>query len=902
MKNRYPTKSLWIVALFALLAIPFSNAQTILYEENFTTPVTAPGWTWSPDGTASNGQFWNDRPAIFSESGGGALMVNADSIIQSGQPFVEAFYGFTYHFQNFSPTSRYYLKFNQYYRNSHSQSLVEASIGEFLTQPIFNNNDILENVETSHKDVITLDITENILGDSVFIQFLFFGDYYFWIIDDIQIIEDNNSYPPQTVWGNVPGEGDFNGGLHDWTTIGISDPNALWVWESDGKADQGAFAGPFGDQPILSPSLSNGAMVFDSDFYDNGGDDQNLGNGPVPALQISELISPIIDLSGMPASNILLTFNQYFRQQNSVTSVAFSSDGGNNWSPPIMINQNVPPGDATPAYEQLRIPLSGAIPTNQFRIKFTIEADYFFWIIDDVKLGVNTLYPETFPPYIGDSLLTYGIPYDVDCDKGPYVPNQLVVQFSPSATPMYKDSIRNSFGVAHVDTCMCSVVELWHFGQDTAAMGGLSGSGPSVGITEKKASAKSTADVDGVDFNRFVWNELQGAPPPVFTQLQAPPPIPGGPHDVLIAILDTGLDFDHPDLVPLIYRNFQEDIDSLDEDGSCLIDDVVGYNFVKDNNNVQDDHSHGTHLAGIIKNNLEVNNACGNYKLLPIKTHNENGVAELFDIVCGFYYALQQGADVINCSWGWYDNDSDILNNFLDSARNNYNAIAIAAAGNDTIDLQEHPQFPACNAGNNVISVGAIGMSMSGDTLISPFSNFSTDCIDIAAPGEDINSTLPGGTMGLKSGTSMAAPVVAAIAAEVYCAGNIDDYLDIRNCIIDAAVEVEGLNTFVENGNFINFNLPCVITSIEGFPDEVFTLKVFPNPTSGELQLAPDFNLENATIAVRDLLGNTLYAKHGVSIGEGQSRTISLADFVPGIYLVSVQVGQEVRTIKVVKH
>lgn len=187
----------------------------------------------------------------------------------------------------------------------------------------------------------------------------------------------------QTVlWGGAGDpNGEFNGGLNDWTTVAVGDPDGIWVWEADGRADDGAYAGT---TPINSPSVANGAAVFDSDFYDNAGTAGNFGNGVAPAPQWGELISPIIDLSSN--TFISLKFNQYHRNFQSNCYVTYSNDGGTTWVDTIEVNEAIKINTATPANNVKTIPLPGGGGTNNFRFKFMFDANYYFWIIDDVSI------------------------------------------------------------------------------------------------------------------------------------------------------------------------------------------------------------------------------------------------------------------------------------------------------------------------------------------------------------------------------------------------------------------------------------------------------------------------------------------------------------------------------------
>ncbi len=191
----------------------------------------------------------------------------------------------------------------------------------------------------------------------------------------------------QVLWGGAGDpNGEFADGLNDWTVNAVSAPGALWEWQADADASEGAFAS---DAPIASPSAANGAAVFDSDFYDNGGDPDNLGGGPVPAPHTSELVSPVIDLTGQDF--ISLDFYQYYRKFQSDTYIIWSNDGGANWTDTLLLNEEILT-NAAGINGHKTLHLLGAGGTSQFRFKFLFEGEYYFWIIDDVSVIVRPDY------------------------------------------------------------------------------------------------------------------------------------------------------------------------------------------------------------------------------------------------------------------------------------------------------------------------------------------------------------------------------------------------------------------------------------------------------------------------------------------------------------------------------
>ena len=185
------------------------------------------------------------------------------------------------------------------------------------------------------------------------------------------------------VWGENPGQGDFGGGLNSWEINNISCANGtqefdLWRWTADGTV-----LGAYGNGLIASPTACNGAMGFASDFYDNGGV-QAPGTGPCTADQEGELISPMIDLSNTSAAGVSLQFYQATRQFNSEYFIGYSTDNGNTWEE-VEINTELVTNDPV-TQNIVRVALPGVVGSSQVRIKFRYFANYYFWIIDDVRL------------------------------------------------------------------------------------------------------------------------------------------------------------------------------------------------------------------------------------------------------------------------------------------------------------------------------------------------------------------------------------------------------------------------------------------------------------------------------------------------------------------------------------
>ncbi|MEY4064758.1 MAG: hypothetical protein RIR26_966 [Pseudomonadota bacterium] len=230
----------------------------------------------------------------------------------------------------------------------------------------------------------------------------------------------------------------------------------------------------------------------------------------------------------------------------------------------------------------------------------------------------------------------------------------------------------------------------------------------------------------------------------------------------VIAVIDSGIDIQHPDLQENLWTNSNEVAgNGLDDDANGFIDDVNGWDFGDDDNGPDDISGHGTHCAGIIgargNNDTGIVGVNWNARIMPVKIFSDaTGDATFNDAYDGILYAIANGAKVLSNSWGG-TSASAVLATAMNIANNNQRLV-VAAAGNDSSPAALYPayyttQYP------NIISVG----SSDPDGRLSAFSNFGAG-VDIAAPGKNIMSTLPKKSYGELSGTSMATPFVSGAA------------------------------------------------------------------------------------------------------------------------------------------
>lgn len=294
--------------------------------------------------------------------------------------------------------------------------------------------------------------------------------------------------------------------------------------------------------------------------------------------------------------------------------------------------------------------------------------------------------------------------------------------------------------------------------------------------------------------------------------------------DVVVAVIDTGIDYTHKELIDSVWVNPGESgawepppalknkiacrdrgCNGVDDDGNGFVDDVVGWDFVHDIPLPFDTHGHGTHIAGIISggsaNGVGTTGVCPRVGIMPLKYYDNSGAGynNLNNTVRAIHYAVQNGAQIINYSGGGAD-PAPAERIAIEEARKR-GILFIAAAGNDGHNNDQTPYFPQSYPLDNIVGVA----SLNRQNQLLPSSNFGKS-VDIAAPGLGILSTLPEGRLGTMSGTSQATAFVtgaaALLASQLKAQGIPFDYKKIKQWINAGAKPMKGneKKAFVASG------------------------------------------------------------------------------------------------------
>ncbi|EGJ32909.1 subtilisin-like serine protease, partial [Moorena producens 3L] len=349
-----------------------------------------------------------------------------------------------------------------------------------------------------------------------------------------------------------------------------------------------------------------------------------------------------------------------------------------------------------------------------------------------------------------------------------YADQRLIVKFQPGLSSQSQTELREELGAEVLKSYRRTGIELWSVEDMTVeeAIGNY-GDDPRILYIEPDFIVETIGDPNDSRFDELwgMHNTGQtGGTDDADIDAQEAWDITTGSDNIVVGIIDTGIDYDHEDLRDNMWKNPGEIADNgIDDDGNGYIDDVYGWDFVNEDNDPFDGHSHGTHVAGTVgargNNGTGVAGVSWRTQLMALKFLSDFGSGYTSDAIEAVEYAVNNGAHLTNNSWGG-GSFSQALKDAISEAHQ-ANQLFVAAAGNSRSNNDTRPMYPASYDVDNIISVAATDHN---DEL-AYFSSYGLTTVDLGAPGVSVLSSIPNNGYSSFNGTSMASPHVAGAIA-----------------------------------------------------------------------------------------------------------------------------------------
>lgn len=465
----------------------------------------------------------------------------------------------------------------------------------------------------------------------------------------------------------------------------------------------------------------------------------------------------------------------------------------------------------------------------------------------------STAQAQTISPYAATQKQNMGNNrYKVLGGGAAYDMNTILVQFNPGSTDLERDGCCRKVGLGAIDKYkIVNGLALIHVaGGDPVAALAVVGADPAV-LRAGLNYIVSTQVIPNDPLFGSTWGMNNTASQ--LNDIDAPQAwdIYTGDPNYRVSVIDTGIDFNHPDLQGNIWVNPGEIAnDGIDNDGNGYIDDVSGWDFANGDNNPQDGNGHGTHVSGTIaakgNNGIGVAGVAWNAKIVPLKFLSDTGSGTTANAIKAIDYCTSNGIKLSNNSWG-----GGLFDSLLQQAIVNAGAVDhlfIAAAGNSAVNIDVSLSYPASYNLSNMVNVA----STANSGILSSFSNYGVATVQVAAPGSNIFSTWPvaltvlGQPNGYNSisGTSMATPHVTGLAALLR--GKMPSWTatQVRSAILGSTKPLTALAGKVGREGIISAFNALAATNIESIPPRVNAVRT---PATAN---AAGWNNANVTVAI----------------------------------------------------
>ncbi len=400
----------------------------------------------------------------------------------------------------------------------------------------------------------------------------------------------------------------------------------------------------------------------------------------------------------------------------------------------------------------------------------------------------------TLLSFLTVALSVSSVCYALESIEQKFVEGQVIVKLRDGVLSEKLLSVKQELGAMTVKKFPSIGAELWEMTSETATAMKLLSEDSRFEYVEPNYIYSRFETPNDPDFSQL-WGLEKIAAPKAWDIAK------GG--DIIIAVIDTGVDYNHPDLADNMWTNPNEvPNNGIDDDSNGYIDDYYGYDFAYNDSDPFDGDSHGTHVAGTIaavgNNGIGVVGVNWSAKIMAIKFLDDGGLGSTIAAISAIEYATKMGAKISNNSWGGGDYSQALYDAIRVAGEKEH--LFVAAAGNSATNNDDQPHYPSSYKRDNIIAVAATDKH---DELAN-FSCYGQESVDLGAPGTSIYSTVPNNKYKHYQGTSMAAPHVSGAIGLLWAAFPNLTSTTVKEMILSSVDEVPALSGKTVTGGRLN--------------------------------------------------------------------------------------------------